>query len=186
MRHAGTSKRANGRGHGLSIGLATMSCAVALAACGTGGSSTAGTGGSSNARAGGGPLLKLAQCMRSHGVPGFPDPRPNGGGLIIGSNINPQSPAFISAQKACTKLGLGGPGSRSAGAGSPDLRLLTLARCMRRHGVPNFPDPTHSPPPLGNGNVIGEGGLYLALGPPASSQAPAFKRAAAACGFRLP
>jgi hypothetical protein len=49
--------------------------------------------------------------------------------------------------------------------------------------VPSFPDPTRSPPPPGSGYVIGSGGLYLALGPGGSPQSPAFKRAAAACGF---
>jgi hypothetical protein len=64
--------------------------------------------------------LKFAQCMRSHGVPNFPDPQiqsgPGGGiGVRIGgpgSGINPQSPAFQSAQRACGKL-FGGLGPKT-------------------------------------------------------------------------
>ena len=44
-----------------------------------------------------------AQCMRKHGVP-IPDPTfPSGGGIEanLGSGVNPQSPAFENAAKAC-------------------------------------------------------------------------------------
>jgi hypothetical protein len=56
--------------------------------------------------------LKFSQCMRSHGVPKFPDPQfsPNGGTLMrIGQDVNPNSPQFKAAQKACQKLVPGGP-----------------------------------------------------------------------------
>jgi hypothetical protein len=44
-------------------------------------------------------LLKLSVCMRAHGVQNFPDPGPHG--LNIGPNIDPRSPQFQAAQKAC-------------------------------------------------------------------------------------
>jgi hypothetical protein len=44
-------------------------------------------------------MLKLSVCMRAHGVPNFPDPGPHG--LKIGANIDPRSPQFQAAQKAC-------------------------------------------------------------------------------------
>jgi hypothetical protein len=56
--------------------------------------------------------LKFSQCMRSHGVPKFPDPNfsANGGTLLkIGKDVNPDSPQFQAAQKACRKLVPGGP-----------------------------------------------------------------------------
>jgi hypothetical protein len=57
--------------------------------------------------------LKFAQCMRSHGVPDFPDPNKNGG-FSGTSSINPSSPTFQNAQSTCMQLsGLGGPGSSS-------------------------------------------------------------------------
>jgi hypothetical protein len=58
--------------------------------------------------------LKFAQCMRAHGVD-VPDPKAGGGGILIqksgaggGSNIDPNSPAFQRAQKACQALMPGG------------------------------------------------------------------------------
>lgn len=54
-------------------------------------------------------LLAHAECMRTHGVPNFPDPKIttiNGGTAVSsgGPGINPQSPAFQQAQKECQKL----------------------------------------------------------------------------------
>jgi hypothetical protein len=46
-------------------------------------------------------MLKLSVCMRAHGVPNFPDPGPHG--LKIGPNIDPRSPQFQAAQKACAQ-----------------------------------------------------------------------------------
>jgi hypothetical protein len=59
-------------------------------------------------------MLKFSACMRSHGVPKFPDPTfgPNGGGMMkIGKSagLDPNSPQFQAAQKACQKLVPGGP-----------------------------------------------------------------------------
>jgi hypothetical protein len=50
-------------------------------------------------------LLQYAQCMRAHGVPNFPDPivKPNQFGFNI-SGVDPNSPQFQSAQKACRSL----------------------------------------------------------------------------------
>jgi hypothetical protein len=48
-------------------------------------------------------LLQLARCMRAHGITNFPDPTTHGGGvgLSIGPNVDPDSPQFQAAQKAC-------------------------------------------------------------------------------------
>jgi hypothetical protein len=57
--------------------------------------------------------LKFSQCMRSHGVPKFPDPQfqPNGGSLLrVGKDLNPNSPRFKAAAKTCQKLLPGAPG----------------------------------------------------------------------------
>ncbi len=118
--------------------------------------------------------------MRSHGVPNFPDPSP-GGPSVIPNWINPQALAFLSAQKACARF-LGG-GSPAAGAEGEKLALLNLAKCIRARGLPNFPDPTTSPPPAPapgshTGNAIGIGGVYLMFPP----QSPTLKRAEATCG----
>jgi hypothetical protein len=59
--------------------------------------------------------LQFSQCMRSHGVPNFPDPTFTNGGaelqLRAGSGIDPNSPAFKAAQAACgTPFGKSPPG----------------------------------------------------------------------------
>jgi hypothetical protein len=151
-------------------------CGVLIAACG--GASIPG-----GADASGGPLLKQAQCMRAHGVPNFPDPRPTGG-LVIPNNINTHSPAFKSAQTACARLGQPGAGGPGASE-SRRLQLLALARCMRAHGVPNFSDPTNRPPPPSSGNAIGGNGWFLSLGNDEERQSPAYKHAASTCQLAL-
>jgi len=56
--------------------------------------------------------LKFVACMRSHGVPNFPDPTTSDGGVTIRINsrngISPTSPVYEEAQKACQSLMPGG------------------------------------------------------------------------------
>src|ERR1700676_4320346 len=60
-------------------------------------------------------MTQYATCMRSHGVPAFPDPTPGpngGGGFPLragpGSGLDPNSANFQSAQHACNALLPGG------------------------------------------------------------------------------
>jgi hypothetical protein len=47
-------------------------------------------------------LLKFAACMQTHGEPNFPDPKFSGGGVEFElPGINPNSPQYGSAYKAC-------------------------------------------------------------------------------------
>lgn len=156
----------------LSGGVLALSCAVALGACGSSGQST-------DPPASGDAAVTYAQCLRGHGVPNFPDPSP-GAPLRIPSDINADAPAFKSAQAACAKL-LPAGGRSGSSSQSWRLQLSAVARCMRKHGVPTFADPTRSPPPPGHGNVMGANGVYLAVGPPTSQQTPAFRSAATTC-----
>ena len=65
--------------------------------------------------------LQFSQCMRTHGVPNFPDPEfsSSGGGIGIRiggrqggpSRIDPSSPQFQAAQKACQSI-MPGPKGR--------------------------------------------------------------------------
>jgi hypothetical protein len=66
--------------------------------------------------------LAMSRCMRTHGVPNFPDPQfrtgPNGGvGVQMnGAGIDPSSPAFQNAQKECGSIfGGKGPAIEKAG-----------------------------------------------------------------------
>lgn len=52
-------------------------------------------------------MRAFAECMREHGVPKFPDPKPDGSMLLQagpGTGIDPQSRTFKDAQKACAKF----------------------------------------------------------------------------------
>jgi len=57
-------------------------------------------------------LLRFARCMRAHGVPNMPDPTSQGLRFSPSSEINPNSPAFVAAQKRCQRYSL------TAGGGS--------------------------------------------------------------------
>jgi hypothetical protein len=177
---ARTTSGVNGTAHTRGIACATVVCAMAIAACGSERADSTGPRPATDDQA-----LSYVRCLRSHGVPSFPDPSPGGRLPNIPSSIDPAAPAFRSAQRACARLEPGANGSGPA-LGSSMARLLIVARCMRRNGLPNFPDPTATPPPApspdaATGNVIGGPGGYLQLPP----QSPALARAASACGFGL-
>jgi hypothetical protein len=87
--------------------------------------------------------LAFARCMRSHGIPNWPDP--NSDGYFDKSKLR-QLRLSVSRVRAiedsaCNHL------LPSAGRGytiTPADRVdyLKAAACMRRHGFPDFPDPT--------------------------------------------
>jgi hypothetical protein len=95
-------------------------------------------------------MVAYSQCMRSHGVPEFPEPTE--GHLLIHSSghnvhatgINPGSAQFQAAQKVCGKLLPNGGAPSPAEQAKAQESALKLSQCMRTHGVPNFPDPTFS------------------------------------------
>jgi hypothetical protein len=66
--------------------------------------------------------------------------------------------------------------------------MLQISRCMRDHGISDFPDPTATPPsdPRNYGAVIGRNGLFLELPKTIDVQSPAFKQAAQVCRFQGP
>lgn len=174
---------------GLRVTAAAIAAAAVIAACGgsTHPSRKTLTGTTSSGYSQG---VKYSDCMRMQGVPNFPDPSTGGGIPFISANsgINTNSPAFQAAQSACHTLAPGGQGVTTAMKAAADARWLRIARCMRRHGVPNFPDPTFSMPPS-NSNAYGfisdQNGVVVALSG-TSPFSPAFLRAATACKMGLP
>ncbi|HXP38403.1 MAG TPA: hypothetical protein VN817_11620 [Solirubrobacteraceae bacterium] len=54
--------------------------------------------------------LKAAACIRTHGVPNFPDPTFSGGGVHLPktAGVNPHSPQVRAAEEACQSLIPGG------------------------------------------------------------------------------
>jgi hypothetical protein len=181
--HGGNAIRAGDRRWVLALTLAAVGCSAALAACGS--SSKAGNRSGSSFASG----VRFAECMRSHGVPNFPDPS-SGGGIRIqaGSGVNPQSPAFKAAQAKCAKLlprgRPGGPGHTTSE--QAEQQMLALSKCMRAHGVSGFPDPTLGPAPLSPQEfsiAMGRGGVSLLVPKAIDVNSPAFKQAAATCHF---
>jgi hypothetical protein len=125
--------------------------------------------------------------MRANGVPSFPDPAPGGGLRLNTTGINQNTPAFHAAQAACQKLI---PGGGVVGNGAPPsdatlTKLRTIAQCMRRHGIPQFPDPRPTRPAnieLGQYSVITDfDGAFLLFPAAVNLEAPAYKQALAAC-----
>jgi hypothetical protein len=93
--------------------------------------------------------VAFTACMRSHGVPNFPDP--DGRGTItitVSASLNPSSPAFRRALAACRHLIPSGSeaGHHLSQAQQQQLRAraLAFATCMRANGVPSYPDPKFS------------------------------------------
>lgn len=195
--------------HGVTLAAAvTVLAALLLAGCGgssagspvahlgtsTGAGSKATSSGTS---AGAGSIeaaaLAYASCMRSHGVPNFPDPLPGGGFQFHrGSGVNPASPAFTMAHAHCKSLLPDGSGPPTRTHPSPQVlaRFLAIAQCMRRQGIGDFPDPRTSVPaePFGaaGAGVISDIEEVIFVFPSSLDlQSPLLERAAAACGFPL-
>ncbi len=168
-------------GRPVSMTLAVVICAAAIVACGSSAAPHA------NASSHYPQFLKFSQCMRSHGVPNFPDPS-SGGGIQINSSsgINPFSPAFKAAHATCRKLlPGGGPGGHGPASAQAKQQLLAISRCMRTHGVTNFPDPTTTPPsgPDAFREVIGHDGVFLVIPNTIDTASPTYMTAARTCGF---
>jgi hypothetical protein len=118
--------------------------AVLATACGGSAPSSA------SSASGGSPTVAqevaLAQCVRAHGVPDFPDP-----GATGFTNLNAtmlESSQMTTAYAACRHLlPDGGPSLAGiqaqiqAATQRADVALVPFAQCMHTHGVPNFPEP---------------------------------------------
>jgi hypothetical protein len=86
--------------------------------------------------------LAFARCMRSNGVPNYPDPS-SGGELVkkTPQQLGVSTSQFQAARRACQHLLPNGGQTHAQYVQQLRARTLRLARCMRAHGVTNFPDP---------------------------------------------
>ena len=133
--------------------------------------------------------LALVGCMRSHGVPNFPDPSAAGGyslsadGSLVGANgsVDIDGSQAQTAYGSCRHLLPGGPSisqleqdvQQEQQAQAQALPLeLKYSQCMRSHGVPDFPGPGQATPAAG--------------GSPINASSPQFVAAAGACQHLLP
>lgn len=110
-----------------------IGAALLAAGCGGGGGSPGASGSSGYQKD-----VAFAHCMRTHGVPDFPDPLPQGG-------FPPNSLQSGSAMTACQHLL---PPIQPVSAAQQARVLahdLKWARCMRGHGFPGISDPAVRP-----------------------------------------
>jgi hypothetical protein len=122
--------------------------------------------------------LAYSKCMRSHGVLDFPEPNSQGNTVINGgpgSDLNPGSPVFQAASRACAAYQP--PGPTPAQEVKMLAQALKFSQCMRAHGLPNFPDPK-----------VLNGGIGIRIGPGTGldPSSPQFQAAQQACLKLLP
>jgi hypothetical protein len=119
----------------------TVGTATTGSTSSTGSTASSGTGGASSAYVS--DKLGLARCLRTHGVPNYPDPNatgqepPNSKQLIS----TPQGQAAVSA---CSYWGNRMHNDVAAQSQAVLAEYVRFAQCMRSHGLPNFPDPVNS------------------------------------------
>jgi hypothetical protein len=181
-----------------------VSVALLVAGCG-GGSSSPGVAHLSSSTSGGSPssgggsssqessasaqrkMVAYSQCMRTHGVPEFPEPTE--GKLLVRSGdhnghvtgVNPESARFQAADKVCGKLAPnGGKPPSAAVQAKMQESALNFSKCMRSHGVPNFPDPEFRHGGVGLGIRIGGKGSGI------DPNSPQFETAQKACQSLMP
>jgi hypothetical protein len=89
--------------------------------------------------------VAFASCMRSNGVPNWPDPNSSGvfdKNKLTSQQLGASRSRVQTAQHLCNHL-LPNGGSAPTAAQVQQAKALALefSRCVRGHGVPNFPDP---------------------------------------------
>jgi hypothetical protein len=89
-------------------------------------------------------LLAFSQCMRSNGMPNFPDPQ-----RFVGGNVKLTIHQLAPSQAAMTACSPLLPTNGGSGSQATAQQIRTqvadgrsFANCMRSHGVSRFPDPT--------------------------------------------
>lgn len=126
--------------------------------------------------------LAFSQCMRTHGVDNYPDPNADGQvSIASNSGINFSAPAFQAAQSACQKLESGGPSASGLSSAQILGKFLAFSKCMRAHGITDFPDPTTSSPPPAPGRTMSNDGVYLFIPATFDVTSPAYKSDTSAC-----
>ncbi len=126
------------------IGAAVL--ALLVAAC-SGSPSSASGSPSARGSASSPSAVGFSRCMRSHGVPNFPDPDSDDTiPKITPQQLGVSSSQYQVAQSACAYL-------LQPAEAQVQLTLAGMrdfARCMRSHGVHDWPDPTTDP----DGNAV--------------------------------
>lgn len=127
--------------------LAVAALLILPAACG--GSPSAAGGTTSTASTAGRSLnspsaVSFSRCMRSNGVPNYPDPGSNGALPKKGpQQLGVSDSRYQTATQACRHLLPNGGTPTQAELQEVRVKGLEFSQCMRRHGIP-LPDPDSS------------------------------------------
>jgi predicted amidohydrolase YtcJ len=124
--------------------------------------------------------LAYSQCMRAHGIPGFPDPQPNGSILLGATPGQPTGTLMNSANKACQHLLPKTHPMTAAQLRQATNQALKFVACMRAHGITDMQDP-----------VVNSQGIGFRIGGPGSANgprpnSPVFQSAQHACQKLMP
>jgi hypothetical protein len=122
--------------------------------------------------------LRFVACMRTHGLPSFPDPHADG---VFSFDASPAvvGPEIRGPQRTCQSLLHLGDGPPTPAESAKRLaRFLEWSRCMRNHGLPNFPDPQGHP----GGGIT----LQITSSSGVDPNSPIFDRAQKACASLQP
>jgi hypothetical protein len=124
--------------------LRPLAAVAVIALLSAGCSSGSGSGGADTGTATQQQALKFSQCMRTHGVGEFPDPNPSGSltldGVVNGSSLDPDAPAWKTAIAACKDLEPAGFTGHKRTA-QQQKAALRFAQCIRANGMKDFADP---------------------------------------------
>jgi hypothetical protein len=147
------------------VALLAAACSASSSGASSSGASSSGAGSNSPSASGAGassagasassPLVAYSQCVRSHGVPNFPDPGsagvPKGSAQQFGvsssqlqaaegacQHLLPTAESFQQQVQQCESTG----DCPQAVVHQALTVMRQYAQCMRSHGVLNFPDPT--------------------------------------------
>jgi hypothetical protein len=123
--------------------------------------------------------LKHAQCLREHGVQAS-DPKPGKGFQVVGKPGDDPN-KMKRAEDACQHFLKGIKPPKPSAKQQADMtdRALAFSRCMRAHGITDFPDP----------QISGDGRMTLKLPQglgPDSPRLQAAQKACASVGPKIP
>jgi hypothetical protein len=128
------------------IALPAAACSGSQSPPGARGSTSGAGSATSQAGSATSQAIAYASCVRSHGVPNFPDPNASGGfDKAALAQLAASNSEYQTATQTCGHL-LPSGGPTAAEVRQEWNGMASFARCMRSHGVPDWPDPTAYPP----------------------------------------
>jgi hypothetical protein len=157
-----------------------VASALAVAGCGGGEASGGANSAADRESEARDAQLKYAQCMRDHGID-MPDPTFEADGRSLQRGPDPDEiddlkrGKFREAEQACNKYLDAIKAPELSEEQQEEFRdaALAHARCMREHGIENFPDPTFG--------ENGEAQIRLDRGRGLDPEDPDFREAQKAC-----